>query len=105
MHFVTALDRNPNGVAFLVFFEGVVTGAADGYARMTYRPAATLLHTALSGERPCQPSQCSPGRSSDDKSSAIMPPRRLQGRPFGKAWPGFERSAGSSLRRIGHATL
>jgi len=29
----------------LGLFEGVVTGAADGYARMTDRPAATLLHT------------------------------------------------------------
>ena len=30
--------------AVLALFEGVATGAADGYARMTGRPAATLLH-------------------------------------------------------------
>ena len=28
----------------LALFEGVATGAADGYARMAGRPAATLLH-------------------------------------------------------------
>ena len=45
MHFVAALDRKPQMRCVLGLFEGVVTGAADGYARMTGRPAATLLHT------------------------------------------------------------
>ncbi|RUZ81592.1 acetolactate synthase large subunit, partial [Mesorhizobium sp. M7A.F.Ca.CA.001.14.1.1] len=45
MHFVAALDRKPKMRCVLGLFEGVVTGAADGYARMTDRPAATLLHT------------------------------------------------------------
>lgn len=44
MHFVTALDRIPGMRCVLGLFEGVVTGAADGYARMADRPAATLLH-------------------------------------------------------------
>jgi acetolactate synthase-1/2/3 large subunit len=44
MHFVTALDRVEGMRAVLCLFEGVVTGAADGYARMTAKPAATLLH-------------------------------------------------------------
>jgi acetolactate synthase-1/2/3 large subunit len=44
MHFVAALDRNPEMRCVLGLFEGVVTGAADGYARMADRPAATLLH-------------------------------------------------------------
>lgn len=44
MHFVAALDGEPRMRAVLGLFEGVVTGAADGYARMTGRPAATLLH-------------------------------------------------------------
>ena len=44
MHFVAALDRIPGMRCVLGLFEGVVTGAADGYARMTGRPAATLLH-------------------------------------------------------------
>lgn len=44
MHFVAALDSVPEMRAVLGLFEGVVTGAADGYARMTGRPAATLLH-------------------------------------------------------------
>src|SRR5574343_928289 len=30
--------------AVLALFEGVATGAADGYARMADKPAATLLH-------------------------------------------------------------
>ncbi|WP_028601479.1 acetolactate synthase large subunit [Ottowia thiooxydans] len=44
MHFVSALDRRPEMRCILGLFEGVVTGAADGYARMMQRPAATLLH-------------------------------------------------------------
>ncbi len=44
MHFVAALDDVPEMRGTLVLFEGVATGAADGYARMTGRPAATLLH-------------------------------------------------------------
>lgn len=44
MHFVAALDSVPEMRAVLALFEGVATGAADGYARMTGRPAATLLH-------------------------------------------------------------
>jgi len=45
MAFVAALDRKPAMRCILGLFEGVVTGAADGYGRMTGRPAATLLHT------------------------------------------------------------
>jgi acetolactate synthase-1/2/3 large subunit len=44
MHFVAALDRIPGMRCVLGLFEGVVTGAADGYGRMAGRPAATLLH-------------------------------------------------------------
>src|SRR5687768_514508 len=44
MHFVAALDRKPQLRCVLGLSEGVVTGAADGYARMAGRPAATLLH-------------------------------------------------------------
>jgi acetolactate synthase I/II/III large subunit len=44
MHFVAALDRQPRMRCVLGLFEGVVTGAADGYGRMRDRPAATLLH-------------------------------------------------------------
>jgi acetolactate synthase-1/2/3 large subunit len=44
MHFVAALDAVPGMRAYLGLFEGVVTGAADGYGRMAGRPAATLLH-------------------------------------------------------------
>ena len=44
MHFVAALDKKPQMRCILGLFEGVVTGAADGYARMADKPAATLLH-------------------------------------------------------------
>jgi len=44
MHFVAALDAVAEMRGVLGLFEGVVTGAADGYARMAGRPAATLLH-------------------------------------------------------------
>ena len=44
MHFVAALDRVPGMRSVLCLFEGVATGAADGYARMMNKPAATLMH-------------------------------------------------------------
>ncbi|HSS25234.1 MAG TPA: acetolactate synthase large subunit, partial [Mycobacterium sp.] len=44
MHFVAALDTVPRMRGVLALFEGVATGAADGYARMADRPAAVLLH-------------------------------------------------------------
>ncbi|HEY1738814.1 MAG TPA: acetolactate synthase large subunit [Acidimicrobiia bacterium] len=44
MHFVAALDTVPEMHGVLALFEGVATGAADGYARMADRPACTLLH-------------------------------------------------------------
>src|SRR2546428_7251440 len=44
MHFVAALDSVPEMRGILALFEGVVTGAADGYGRMADKPAATLLH-------------------------------------------------------------
>src|SRR5262245_6019065 len=44
MHFVAALDRVDGMRCVLGLFEGVVTGAADGYGRMKDHPGATLLH-------------------------------------------------------------
>ena len=44
MHFVAALDKQDGMRSVLGLFEGVVTGAADGYARMAGKPACTLLH-------------------------------------------------------------
>ncbi len=44
MHFVAALDRVDGMECVLCLFEGVATGAADGWARMTGRPGLTLLH-------------------------------------------------------------
>ena len=44
MPIVVALDRVPGLRVVLGLFEGVCTGAADGWARMAGRPAATLLH-------------------------------------------------------------
>lgn len=46
MQFVDALDRTRLMRCVLGLFEGVVSGAADGYARMARKPAATLLHLA-----------------------------------------------------------
>ncbi len=44
MHFVAALDDVEPMRGILCLFEGGATGAADGYARMADKPAATLLH-------------------------------------------------------------
>ncbi|NML08278.1 acetolactate synthase large subunit [Sphingomonas sp. G-3-2-10] len=43
MHFLAALE-NPRMKSVLCLFEGVCTGAADGYYRMADKPASTLLH-------------------------------------------------------------
>ena len=51
MHFVAALDSEPRMRAVLALFEGVATGAADGYARMADKPAATLLVEILRDNR------------------------------------------------------
>jgi acetolactate synthase-1/2/3 large subunit len=45
MHFVAALDKVGGIRCILGLFEGVVTGAADGYARMAEKPGVSLLHT------------------------------------------------------------
>ncbi len=44
MHFVAALDRVAGMRCILGLQENIVTGAADGYARIAGKPAATLLH-------------------------------------------------------------
>ncbi len=44
MHLLSAIDKSEGVRSILALFEGVVTGAADGYGRMTDKPAATLLH-------------------------------------------------------------
>lgn len=44
MHFVAALETAPRMRGILCLFEGVATGAADGYGRIAGKPAATLLH-------------------------------------------------------------
>ena len=44
MQMVSAFDREPRVRPVLCLFEGVATGAADGYARMAGKPGSTLLH-------------------------------------------------------------
>lgn len=44
LHLVAALETEERMRSVLCLFEGVATGAADGYSRMTGKPAATLLH-------------------------------------------------------------
>ncbi|MGE3247749.1 MAG: acetolactate synthase large subunit [Beijerinckiaceae bacterium] len=44
LHLVAALQNDKRMRSVLCLFEGVASGAADGYSRMTGKPAATLLH-------------------------------------------------------------
>jgi acetolactate synthase-1/2/3 large subunit len=46
MHFIAALDKVGGMRCVLSLFEGVATGAADGYFRLSGKPASTLLHLA-----------------------------------------------------------
>ena len=66
MHFVAALDDVPEMRGVLALFEGVATGAADGYGRMAGKPAATLLHLGPGPrQRARQPAQRPPGAHAD----------------------------------------
>ena len=75
MHFVAALDRVEGMRCVLGLFEGVVTGAADGYYRMTDNPAATLLHLGP-GWPTASPISTTPTKQCRawSISSATMPP-------------------------------
>ena len=44
MHMVAAIGKTQGMRSILSLFEGVCSGAADGYGRMTGKPACTLLH-------------------------------------------------------------
>ena len=54
MQLVAALDKQPGIRAVLCLFEGVVTGAADGYGRMADKPGprCNKLSAGLSAMRP-----------------------------------------------------
>ncbi len=75
MHFVAARDQVPGMRSVLVLFEGVATGAADGYYRMVERPASTLLH--LGRGSPTDLRTCitrrKPGRASSLSSVSMRP--------------------------------
>ena len=61
IHFVQTLDRVREMRGVPVLFEGVASGAADGYARMTGKPACALFHLGPGlVERTGQPAQCMP---------------------------------------------
>ena len=76
MHFVAALDKVPGMRCVLGLFEGVVTGAADGYYRMLGEPASTLLHLGpgLANGLATTPRRPTPASST---SSASTPPITL----------------------------
>jgi len=66
MHLVAALDCVPSIRPVLVLAEGVASGAADGWARMTGRPASTLLHLGPGlAERVVEPAQRASRRVAD----------------------------------------
>ena len=62
MHFVSALDSVPRMRGVLALFEGVATGAADGYARIAGRPGRGAAASGPGpGQRARQPAQRPPG--------------------------------------------
>ena len=84
MHFVAALDRVEGMRCVLGLFEGVVTGAADGYYRMKGTPASTLLHLGPGlAQRPRQPAQRQEGafRHRQHRRPARDLPHRAQRAP------------------------
>ena len=86
MHFVAALGKIDGMRAILCLFEGVVTGAADGYGRMAEKPACTLLHLgpglanglANLHNAPCRDTNCERRWRSCDLSYPIRCAARLR---------------------------
>ena len=60
IHLVAELDRVPEMRTVLGLFEGVATGAADGYARMGRTGMHSAAFRCRPGERPCQSAQRKP---------------------------------------------
>ena len=89
MQIVAAFDREPRVRPVLCLFEGVATGAADGYARMKGRPASTLLHLGpglANGSANLHNASARIRRSSI--SSAITPPITARWRRRSpRTWP------------------
>ena len=108
MHFVAALDDVPAMRGVLCLFEGVVTGAADGYGRVAGRPAATLLHLGPGPrQRAGQPAQRPPGPDTDRQHRRRPRHRTTPAttRPSSRTSPPSPaRSRGGTARRRGPTT-
>ena len=96
MHFVAALDRVPGIRCVLGLFEGVATGAADGYARLARKPAATLLH--------CGPGLANGLANLHNAKRAHVPMVNIIGDQATLS-PRFRRSAYCRHRRLGAPNL
>ena len=78
MHFVAALDRVDGMRCVLALFEGVATGAADGYARMTGRPPAPCC-TSAPGSPTASPTFTTPTAPSRRSSTSSASMARITG--------------------------
>ena len=81
MQFVAALDRVPAMRPVLCQFEGVATGAADGYGRIAGKPACTLLHLGPGygngvGQPAQRPARLHADRQRDRRPRHLSPPVR-----------------------------
>jgi acetolactate synthase-1/2/3 large subunit len=94
MQFVAALDREPRMRSVLCLFEGVATGAADGYGRMTGTPACTLLHLG--------PGYANGAANLHNARQGLHPDRQRHRRPRHRS-PPVRRAAELRHRRPGRA--
>src|ERR1700728_3377640 len=82
MHFVAGLDAVPEMRGVLCLFEGVATGAADGYGRMAGRPGGGLVHLGPRlGKRPGNLHHARPGPPTPPTRSRPPCARRAESRP------------------------
>ncbi|EPZ66655.1 acetohydroxyacid synthase ilvX [Mycobacterium tuberculosis '98-R604 INH-RIF-EM'] len=88
MHFVAALDAVPRMRGMLTLFEGVATGAADGYARIAGRPAAVLLHLGPG---------LGNGLANLHNARRARVPSRAGSRAAAPVWPALCRPAGNPI--------
>ena len=101
MHFVAALDRVEGMRCVLGLFEGVVTGAADGYFRMKGTPASTLLHLGRVANGLANLHNAKRPIPASSTSLASTPPSHRLQRTFDLDIEGLARpmSAGADLAR------
>jgi hypothetical protein len=100
MHFVAALDRVEGMRCVLGLFEGVVTGAADGYFRMKGTPASTLLHLGPGLANGLANPQCQESEFRHRQHRGLALSAQIAGKTGCKVGPDLQSADGARARAL-----